>query len=105
MAYENNHYVPQFILRQFGDYLNVYNVKDCSLHSGMLTSNIFSERKIYPADLEKAIGYNLESPFAKLFHEKLMSGKCGETDNSFKKRNNANETVFPIGNNPCLFNA
>lgn len=78
MAYENNHYVPQFILRQFGDYLNVYNVKDCSLHSGMLTSNIFSERKIYPADLEKAIGYNLESPFAKLFHEKLMSGKCGE---------------------------
>lgn len=58
--------------------MNVYNVKDRSLHSGMRTSSIFSERRIYPSDLVKAKGYNLESPFAKLFHEKLMSGKCGE---------------------------
>lgn len=53
MAYENNHYVPQFILRQFEDYLNVYNVKDRSLHSGMRTSSIFSEKKSIPQILKK----------------------------------------------------
>lgn len=78
MAYENNHYIPQFILRQFGERINVYNVKDGSLLSGQRTDHIFSERKIYPADLEQDIGYKLEAPFAKLFHSKLMSGKCGD---------------------------
>lgn len=78
MAYENNHYIPQFILRQFGERINVYNVKDESFLSGQRTDHIFSERKIYPADLEQDIGYKLEAPFAKLFHSKLMSGKCGD---------------------------
>lgn len=78
MAYENNHYIPRFILRQFGKYLNVYNVKDGSLRIGECTDHVFAERKIYPADLEKDIGYKLESPFAKLFHNKLMSGKSGD---------------------------
>ncbi|MDE7230931.1 MAG: DUF4238 domain-containing protein [Oscillospiraceae bacterium] len=78
MAYENNHYIPRFILRQFGEYLNVYNVKDGSLCIGERTDHIFAERKIYPSDLEKDIGYKLESPFAKLFHNKLMSGKPGD---------------------------
>ena len=78
MAYENNHYVPQFILRQFGERINVYNVKVGSLLSGQRTDRVFSERKIYPANLEQDIGYKLEAPFAKLFHSKLMSGKCGD---------------------------
>lgn len=78
MAYENNHYVPRFILRQFGEHLNVYNVKDGSLRTGERTDHIFAERKIYPADLEKDIGYKLESPFAKLLQDKLLSGKCGD---------------------------
>lgn len=71
MAYENNHYVPQFILRQFGERINVYNVKDGSLLSEQRTDRIFSERKIYPADLEQDIGYKLETPFAKLFNSEL----------------------------------
>ena len=78
MAYENNHYIPQFVLRQFGERINVYNVKDGSLLSGQRTDHIFSERKIYPADLEQDIGYKLEAPFAKLFHNKLMNGNCGD---------------------------
>ena len=84
--------------------MNVYNVKDRSLHSGMRTSSIFSERRIYPSDLVKAKGDNLESPFAKIFHEKLMSGKCGEKIILSRK-----EIIlmkrFSIGDNPCLFNA
>lgn len=78
LAYEKNHYIPQFILRQFGERINIYNVKDGSLLSRQRTDHIFSERKIYPADLEQDIDYKLEAPFAKLFHSKLMSGKCGD---------------------------
>lgn len=78
MAYENNHYIPQFILRQFDEHLNVYNVKDGSLRTGARTNRVFAEKQIYPADLEKDIGYKLEAPFARLFHNKLMSGKPGE---------------------------
>ncbi len=77
MAYENNHYIPQFILRQFGDTINVYNTQEGMLKKNQQTYQIFSERKIYPSDLEREIGNKLESPFAKLFHDKLTSGGPG----------------------------
>ena len=77
--YENNHYVPQFILRKFSDSLNVYDAKDLSLETGKWLSRSFAEKNIYPVDLEKDIGYKLEAPFAKLLNDKLMSGKPGET--------------------------
>lgn len=77
MSYENNHYIPQFILRQFGDTINVYNTQDGMLKKNQQTYQIFSERKIYPPSLERDIGYKLESPFAKLFHDKLTSGGSG----------------------------
>lgn len=77
MAYENNHYIPQFILRQFGETINVYDVRSREIKIDQQTFRIFSERKIYPAELEKDIGYKLESPFAKLFHDKLMLGQSG----------------------------
>ena len=78
-AYENNHYVPQFILRKFSDSLNMYDVKDLSLETGKWLSRSFAEKNIYPVDLEKDIGYKIEAPFAKLLNEKLMSGNPGET--------------------------
>ena len=77
MAYENNHYVPQFILRQFGDTINIFDVKNGTVKPNQQTYSVFAERKIYPSDLEKEIGYKVESPFAKLFHDKLMAGECG----------------------------
>ena len=77
LAYENNHYIPQFILRQFGETINVYDVNAKALKRNQQTFRVFAERKIYPAELEKDIGYKLEAPFAKLFHDKLMSGKSG----------------------------
>lgn len=79
MAYENNHYIPQFILREYGDRINVFNVKDQVLKTNQKTSNIFAGSRIYPQDLEQNIGYKLEAPFAKLFHEKLMKGVPGES--------------------------
>ena len=79
MAYENNHYIPQFILREFGDTINVYDIKNKTLKQNQQTYRVFAERQIYPAGLEKDIGYKQESPFAKLFHNKLMTGKSGST--------------------------
>ena len=79
MTYENNHYIPQFILREFGDTINVYDTKNKTLKQNQHTFRVFAERQIYPVGLEKDIGYKLESPFAKLFHDKLMTGKTGST--------------------------
>ena len=78
MAYENNHYIPQFILREYGERINVFNVKDHTLRRNQKTNSVFSEKSIYPPELEKNIGYKLEGPFAKLFHDKLMIGAPGE---------------------------
>ena len=78
MEYENNHYIPQFILREYGDRINVFNVKEHTLKRDQKTYSVFAEKSIYPPDLEKNIGYMLEAPFAKLFHNKLMKGAPGE---------------------------
>ncbi len=78
MAYENNHYIPQFILREFGDRINVFNVREQTLERNRKTNVVFTEKSIYPPDLEKDIGYKLEAPFAKLFHNKLMQGVPGD---------------------------
>ena len=94
MAYENNHYIPQFILRQFGEKINVYDVKSKTLKRDLQTFRTFSERKIYPTELEKDIGYKLESPFAKLFHDKLMSGKCGSKITLTRKELNLIKRFF-----------
>lgn len=78
-AYENNHYIPQFILRRYSDSLNVYDVQDLTFQTNRWTSRAFAGKNIYPLDLEKEIGEKLETPFSKLLNEKLMSGNPGET--------------------------
>ena len=60
MAYENNHYIPQFILREFGDTINVYDTKNKTLKQNQQSFRVFAERQICPADLEKDIGYMVE---------------------------------------------
>jgi hypothetical protein len=78
-AYENNHYIPQFILRRYSDSINLYDIQDLTLQQNMWTSRVFAKKNIYPVDLEKDIGTKLEAPFSKLLSEKLMTGKIGET--------------------------
>lgn len=71
MAYSNNHYVPQFILRRFGNKINRYNVKTGELKIKGSTLNAFSENKIYPEWLEKMLG-GLESRIANLIDDKVL---------------------------------
>ena len=77
-AYENNHYIPKFILRKFSDPINIYDVTNFALQTDTETRYSFVEKKIYPVDLEKEINNKLEAPFAKLLNEKLLSGTPGD---------------------------
>ena len=78
MPYENNHYVPQFILRSFGNQIDVFNVKEQTLMLNRQPGTVFSDRAIYPPDLEREIGHKLEQPFSVLFHAKLEKGNPGD---------------------------
>ena len=62
MAYENNHYVPQGILRRFGKKIHVYDLKEEKLQLNSETYNIFSKHKLYSEELEKKFN-SLESKF------------------------------------------
>ena len=72
MAYENNHYVPQFILRRFGDKLNRYNVKTEEIKVKGSIINSFSAKNIYPEWLEHSLA-NLESRIANLIDNKILN--------------------------------
>ena len=46
MAYSNNHYIPQFILRRFDNKINRYNVKSGEVIVKDPTLNAFSEKNL-----------------------------------------------------------
>ncbi len=69
--YENNHYIPQFILRRFGSKINRYNVLTGKIICKGSTLNAFSEKKIYPEWLEKMLS-DLESRIANLIDNKVL---------------------------------
>lgn len=71
MAYENNHYVPQLILRRFGNKINLYNVKNGEVRYKRSTLNMFSEKKLYPVELENKLG-TFESNIANLLDNKIL---------------------------------
>ena len=72
MAYDNNHYVPQFILRRFGDKLNRYNVKTGDIKNKGSIINAFSGKNIYPEWLEHMLS-DLESRIANLIDNKILN--------------------------------
>ncbi len=74
MAYDNNHYIPQFILRKYGDKINRYNLATQEfIHKGKPTK-AFSERNMYPIWLENMF-CKLESRMANLLDKKILNAK------------------------------
>jgi|GEM_PF-3669507 len=65
----NNHYVPQFILRQYGDHLCVFNTKTQSFEEGRNPRSIYSEKGLYPDDIEEGLQQRVETPFVELVHQ------------------------------------
>ena len=78
MAYKNNHYVPQLILRRFGEELCTYNIKNGEFKTRQNTAAVFSEREFYPVEIEKEFNTNAEAPFALILNQKLLKARCGE---------------------------
>lgn len=74
MAYSNNHYVPQFILRRFGNKINRYNVKTGEIKAKGSLLNAFSGKEIYPEWLEHMLS-DLESRIANLIDDKILNAR------------------------------
>lgn len=71
MAYDNNHYVPHFILRRFGNKLNRYNVETGEAKIKGSIINAFSKKNIYPEWLEHMLS-DLEAKIACLIDNKVL---------------------------------
>lgn len=72
--YENNHYVPQLILRRYATKINRYNIKTKKLFINGSTKNAFCEKKLYPEDIEILLS-KLESKFANVLDNKILKAK------------------------------
>ena len=72
MAYSNNHYVPQFIQRRFGDKINRYNVQTGEIKVKGSILNAFSGKNIYPEWLEHMFS-KLEAKMATLIDKKILN--------------------------------
>lgn len=70
MAYVNNHYVPQGILRRFGEKMHIYDLSKRSLRLNEKTENIFSCYKLYSENLETKFGL-IETQFINLIDKIL----------------------------------
>lgn len=71
MAYSNNHYIPQFIQRRFGNKINRYNVQTGEIKLKGSIMNAFSGKNIYPEWLEHMFA-NLEAKVATLIDTKIL---------------------------------
>lgn len=70
--YENNHYVPQLILRRYGEKINRYNLKTKEYIPYGNIKSCFKEKNLYPLDLELKLR-DIESKFADLLNNKILN--------------------------------
>jgi hypothetical protein len=70
-----NHYVPQFILRQFGERLCLFDVQKQTLEEGRNPATLYYQKGIYPDEMETAFSIKVEKPFADLFYRKISPEK------------------------------
>jgi len=47
----NSHYVPQFILRHYGEHLCIYDVKAGKYEKGRNPDSLFCKQGLYPEDI------------------------------------------------------
>ena len=74
MAYKNNHFVPQLILRRFGEEISTYNIKTGEYRHGQQTAEVFSKYEFYPLELELEFG-QVEGRFANILNQKLLKAE------------------------------
>lgn len=60
----NNHYVPRFIIRHFGDSVNCFNVRTGEFLPNRTPESVFCGKGIYPDDLERKFNNRIEQRFS-----------------------------------------
>jgi len=78
MSYKNNHYVPRLVLRRFADKVSVYNIKTGELAENQRLEKIFALNELYSEEVEKELAEKIESPFALVLNNKILSAKVGD---------------------------
>jgi len=71
----NNHYVPQFILRNFGDRINIFNIRTQGYSPNRNPKSIFCRKGIYSDKLESKLNNKLEVLTADLINKKILNTK------------------------------
>ena len=69
----NCHYVPQFILRNFGDNIDVFNVKTQQYLQNRNPYSVFSAPDLYPDRLEKKFNEQMECDEARRLVNKVLT--------------------------------
>ena len=78
----NSHYVPKFVLKNFGDKISVYDIKNGELREDIKLEKAYSQDGFYNDSIEDKLNRKIESQFANLFFNKIS--KC--TDKITLKR-------------------
>lgn len=71
MAY--SHYVPRFILKNFGNKISTYKIKNQKLSTNVKPENAFGEEDFYSSDVENKLNRKIESKFANVFNNKISN--------------------------------
>lgn len=68
----NCHFVPQFILKNFGTHLSCFNVRTGEYLMDRNPKKLFSIVNLYPGELENKFTCLMERDFSKLLREKIL---------------------------------
>ena len=67
----NTHFVPRFILKNFGEKIDIFNIKSNEFKEKVKLEKVFVEKNFYSNEIEEKLNKEVESSFAKLFNGKL----------------------------------
>ena len=70
----NSHYVPKFVLKNFGDKISIYDIKSGVLREDVKLEKAYSQVGFYNDEIEDKLNRKIESQFANLFYNKIS--KC-----------------------------
>lgn len=67
----NSHYVPKFILKNFGERICLYDIQKGSLSEDVKLEKAYAQKGFYSDDVEDLLNRRVESQFANLFNQTL----------------------------------
>ena len=58
-----SHYIPQFILKSFGNHFDLFDVKEQKMYNGLTSTQAFVIKGLYDNDVERILNTEHESVF------------------------------------------